>query len=137
MTRKQVLILCTGNSARSQMAEALVNHYLADEWQADSAGTDPAGYVHPLAIEVMSELGIDLSAQTSKSVDQFRDAELDLVVTVCDDAAENCPIWLGHGSRVHMGFADPARATGTREERLVVFRRIRDELRAQLFPILE
>jgi arsenate reductase len=137
MTRKQVLILCTGNSARSQMAEALVNHYLADEWQADSAGTDPAGYVHPLAIEVVSELGIDLSSQTSKSVDQFRDAELDLVVTVCDDAAENCPVWLGRGRRVHMGFEDPAKATGSREERLAVFRRIRDELRSQLLPILE
>jgi arsenate reductase len=118
------------------MAEGLVNHYLGDQWKAYSAGTQPAGYVHPLAIEVMSELGIDISAQTSKAVDLFRNAEPDLVVTVCDDAAENCPVWLGRGRRVHVGFEDPAKATGSREERLAVFRRVRDELRAQLFGVL-
>ena len=134
--KREVLFLCTGNSCRSQMAEGLVNHDLGDQWKAYSAGTQPAGYVHPLAIEVMSELEIDISAQASKAVDQFRDAELDLVVTVCDDAAENCPVWLGRGRRVHVGFEDPARATGGREERLAVFRRVGDELRAQLLGVL-
>ena len=134
--KREVLFLCTGNSCRSQMAEGLVNHDLGDQWKAYSAGTQPAGYVHPLAIEVMSELEIDISAQASKAVDQFRSAEPDLVVIVCDDAAENCPVWLGRGRRVHVGFEDPARATGGREERLAVFRRVRDELRAQLLGVL-
>ena len=130
--RKQVLFLCTGNSARSQMAEGLVNHYLGDRWQAHSAGTMPAGAVHPLAVQVMSELAIDISRQRSKSVDVYRGEVFDLVVTVCDDAAENCPTWLGDGRKVHIGFEDPARAAGTDEERLAVFRRVRDEMRQQL-----
>ena len=126
--RKQVLFLCTGNSCRSQMAEGLANYALGDRWEAYSAGTEPAGYVHPLAVEVMAEIGIDISGQQSKSADRFRDAPLDLVVTVCDDAAENCPVWLGQGRKVHIGFEDPARATGSDEERLAVFRRVRDEI---------
>ena len=136
MMKKRVLFLCTGNSARSQMAEGLVNHYLGDEWQAYSAGTKPAGYVHPLAVQVMAELGIDTSRQRSKSTDEFRDKELDSVVTVCDDAAENCPVWLGNGRKVHIGFEDPARAVGSDEERLAVFRRVRDEMRRELFALL-
>jgi arsenate reductase (thioredoxin) len=134
---KKVLFLCTGNSARSQMAEGLVNHSLGAEWRAYSAGTDPAGYVHPLAVEVMAELGIDISGQQSKSTDEFRDIDLDLVVTVCDDAAENCPVWLGQGHRVHVSFQDPAKATGSEEERLAVFRRIRDAIRNQALGVLE
>jgi arsenate reductase len=118
------------------MAEGLVNRFLADGWQAYSAGTDPAGYVHPLAVEVMAELGIDISGGQSKSVAAFRDMDLDLVVTVCDDAAENCPVWLGQGRRVHVGFEDPAKATGTRDERLAVFRRIRDEIRRRVSDLL-
>jgi arsenate reductase len=133
---KQLLILCTGNSCRSQMAEGMVNHFLGDEWQAVSGGTDPAGYVHPLAVEVMAELGIDISGQQSKSADRFRDASLDLVVTVCDDAAKNCPLWLGNGHKVHIGFEDPAKATGSDEERLAVFRHVRDEIRQRLLDYL-
>jgi arsenate reductase len=104
------------------MAEGLVNHYLGDDWNAYSAGTDPSGYVHPLAIGALAELGIDISNHTSKSTESFRDASLDWVVTVCDDAAENCPLWLGQGNTVHIGFPDPAQATGTDDEKMVVFR---------------
>lgn len=134
--KKRVLFLCTGNSCRSQMAEGLVNHYLSDGWTAYSAGTDPAGYVHPLAVRVMSELDIDLSGHRSKSTDEFRENKFDLVVTVCDDAAENCPIWLGHGLKTHIGFEDPARASGSEEERLVIFRRVRDEIRRAVLDLL-
>ena len=91
MSVQRVLFLCTGNSARSQMAEGLVNYFLGDTWEAYSAGTKPSGYVHPLAIEAMAELGIDISAQRSKSADEFREMELDRVITVCDQAAKNCP----------------------------------------------
>jgi arsenate reductase len=130
------LFLCTGNSCRSQMAEGVVNHYLCDEWQAYSAGTKPAGYVHPLAVRAMSELDIEISGQYSKSADGFREKEFHTVVTVCDAAAENCPVWLGSGRKVHIGFDDPARATGSDEERLAVFRRVRDEIRQQIFDFL-
>jgi len=133
---KKVLFLCTGNSCRSQMAEGLVNHYLGDEWRAYSAGTDPAGYVHPLAVRAMSELGIDISRQRSKSTDEFRETQFDLVVTVCDSAAENCPVWLGNGHRTHIGFEDLAQAAGSDEERLAVFRRVRDEIRREILNFL-
>ncbi|MFZ5916207.1 MAG: arsenate reductase ArsC [Chloroflexota bacterium] len=136
-SRRQVLFLCTGNSCRSQMAEGLVNHFLGDEWQAHSAGTAPAGYVHPLAIQVMAELGIDISAQRSKSTDEFRATEFDTVVTVCDAAAENCPIWLGRGHREHIGFLDPAQAGGSQAERLAVFRQVRDEIRQRVLGYLD
>jgi arsenate reductase len=134
--RKRVLFLCTGNSCRSQMAEGIVNHYLNNEWHAHSAGTEPAGYVHPLAVEAMAELGIDISSQRSKPVDEFRAAEYDVVVTVCDDAAENCPVWLGSGRKTHIGFEDPAQATGSSMQRLAVFRRVRDEIRREMFDLL-
>jgi arsenate reductase len=134
--RRQVLFLCTGNTARSQMAQGLVNHYLGDEWQAHSAGTDPAGTVHPLAVQAMSERGIDISHHRSKSIAEYRGVEFDLVVTVCDDAAENCPIWLGGGRKVHLGFEDPARATGSDEGRLAVFRRVRDKMCQQLLDLM-
>jgi arsenate reductase len=110
------------------MAEGLVNHLLGDRWEAFSAGTAPAGYVHPLAIKAMDEIGIDISAGYSKSVDEFRDVKFDIVITVCDDAAENCPLWLGSGNVQHIGFPDPAEATGSEEERLEVFRQVRDGL---------
>jgi arsenate reductase len=135
--RKRVLFLCTGNSARSQMAEGLVNHFLGDKWQAQSAGTNPAGYVHPMAVQVMAELGIDLSGARSKSVDEFRGAEFDLIITVCDHAAENCPLWLGKGRRVHVGFRDPAAAEGSEAERLEVFREVRDDIRREVFAVLD
>lgn len=137
MNKKRVLFLCTGNSCRSQMAEGVVNDLLGDHWKAFSAGTDPAGYIHPLAIEAMAELGIDISDQRSESVEVFRDAEFDVVITVCDQAAENCPLWLGTGTVHHIGFPDPAEATGTEQERLEVFRRVRDGLRREVIRYLE
>ena len=133
MTRK-VLFLCTGNSCRSQMAEAIVNARLSNDWRAFSAGTQPSGYVHPKAIRVLDEIGIQHSG-ASKHTDLFRDWDFDLVVTVCDDAAENCPVWLGKGKRVHLGFPDPARAEGTDEETVAVFRSVRDAI-AQKVPEL-
>jgi arsenate reductase len=119
------------------MAEGLVNHYSRERWVAHSAGTRPSGYVHPLAVRVMSELGIDLSGQRSKSVEEFRDVDFDLVVTVCDNAAANCPVWLGQGRVIHIGFPDPAQATGTEVEKLAVFRQVRDAIREQVFAHLE
>jgi arsenate reductase len=129
--KRRVLFLCTGNSARSQMAEAIVNHDLAEEWQAVSAGTQPAGYVHPLAIAALAEIGI-MHQGRSKSVDEFRNQDFDVVITVCDDAAENCPVWLGKGKRTHIGFSDPARAVGSEAEKLLVFRQTRDEIRRKI-----
>jgi len=137
MGKKRVLFLCSGNSARSQMAEGLVNHFLGDRWEAYSAGTAPTGHVHPLAIQAMAELGIDISRQRSKSVDEFRDTDFDLVITVCDQAAQNCPLWLGPGQVKHMGFPDPAAATGSEAERLEVFRQVRDGLRQEVSHYLK
>jgi arsenate reductase len=137
MNKKRVLFLCTGNSCRSQMAEGLVNHYLGEIWEAYSAGTQPAGYVHLLAVQAMLELGINLFGYRSKSVDEFRDTHFDMVITVCDDAAENCPVWLGQGKVVHIGFPDPARATGSCAEQLAVFRQVRDAIREQVLGYLE
>jgi arsenate reductase len=133
---KQVLFLCTGNSCRSQMAEGLVNHFLAGQWQAYSAGTAPVGYVHPMAIQVMAELGIDLSGHNSKSADEFSQTYLDLVITVCDDAAENCPVWLGQGRVAHISFPDPAKSTGSEVERLVVFRQVRDAIQREILAFV-
>jgi arsenate reductase (thioredoxin) len=133
---KKVLFLCTGNSARSQMSEAIVNARLGGEWEAVSAGTQPSGYVHPKAIEALQEIGIDHQGR-SKSTDEFQDASFDLVVTVCDDAAENCPVWLGQGKRVHLGFPDPAGATGSDEEVLGIFRQVRDDIAHKVVELLE
>jgi arsenate reductase (thioredoxin) len=130
---QKVLFLCTGNSCRSQMAEAIVNARYP-EWRAFSAGTHPSGYVHPLALKVLQEIGITHKG-VSKNVEQFREDKFDLVVTVCDDANEECPVWLGQGKRIHESFIDPARAEGTEEERLVVFRKVRDQL-AEKIPLL-
>ena len=126
-TLNKVLILCTGNSCRSHLAEALIKTRLGDRWQAFSAGTVPAGYIHPFALRVLSEIGIQHEGR-SKSTDEFRDTPFDVVITVCDDAAENCPVWLGQGKRIHIGFPDPAKATGTEEEVLAVFRQVRDDI---------
>jgi arsenate reductase len=125
--KKKVLFLCTGNSCRSHMAEAIVNARLGDRWRAFSAGTKPAGYVHPLALRVLKDIGIEHQGE-SKSTEQFKGVEFDLVVTVCDDAAENCPVWLGKGNRVHLGFPDPAKAQGSDEEILKIFRTVRDDM---------
>jgi arsenate reductase len=123
---QKVLFLCTGNSARSQMAEAIVNARYPD-WRAFSAGTKPTGFVHPMAIQVLREIGIEHRGE-SKGAERFRSRDFDLVVTVCDEAAEECPVWLGKGKRVHLGFRDPAKAEGTEEERLAAFRQVRDEM---------
>lgn len=133
---KQVLILCTGNSCRSQMAEALINHFRGDDWRAFSAGTEPAGYVHPLAIRAMEEWGVDISRQESKSVDLFRKAEFDIVITVCDDAAEKCPLWLGRERSIHIGFRDPAGVGGTEQERMAHFALLRDRIGQRLVGYL-
>ena len=134
--KKKVLILCTGNSCRSQMAEGLINHELGDQWQAFSAGTEPSGYVHPMAIQAMAELGIDISDNNSKSVDLFQETKMDLAITVCDDASEKCPVWLG-GNTVHIGFDDPAVAVGDEGERMATFRRVRDEIRDRVISHLK
>jgi arsenate reductase len=136
MAKSRVLFLCTGNSCRSQIAEGLVNHYLGKEWQAYSAGTRPSGFVHPLAVIVMAELSIDISGHVSKSTEMFRDSRFDMVVTVCDSAAEECPIWLGQGERVHIGFPDPALATGTEAEKLQIFRLVRDDIHRRVIYFL-
>jgi arsenate reductase len=140
MIKKQVLFLCTGNSVRSQMAQGLVNHFLGDDWEASSAGTAPAGVVHPLAIQVMRELGVDMSLQHSKSTEGMRQRRFDLVVTVCDHAAEHCPLWLSENGAervVHMGFPDPSAMAGGEREKLKAFRHTRDELRRKLFAHLK
>ena len=129
-----VLFLCTGNSCRSQMAEAIVNARLGGTWQACSAGTKPTGYVHPKAIQVLEEIGIHHEGR-SKSVDELRQVNFDLVVTVCDSAAEECPLWLGAGKRAHHSFPDPAKAEGGEEQVLAVFRQVRDEI-ARAIPEL-
>jgi arsenate reductase len=134
--RKRVLLLCTGNSCRSQMAAGWINHVLGERWEAHSAGTVPAERVHPLALRVMAEVGIDLSAHVPKRVDSFLGERWDLVVTVCDSAAEACPTFPGRVERLHVSFPDPAAAVGPEEERLAVFRRVRDDIRERLLAAL-
>ena len=135
MDKQRVLILCTGNSARSQMAEGLLRHDAGDRFEVESAGTRP-GRVRPEAIAVMEEIGIDISEHRSKSVDEFASQKFDYVLTVCDNAKESCPIFPGHTNRFHKSFEDPAAFDGTGEERLALFRRVRDEIREYLktFP---
>jgi arsenate reductase len=134
--KRKVLFLCTGNSCRSQMAEAIVNFDLGDVWEAVSAGTRPAGAIHPMALAALAEAGIPHQGR-SKSVDEFRQAEFDLVVTVCDSAAEECPVWLGKGKRLHVGFPDPAHATGTDSQVMDVFRSVRDDIRRRVVSTLD
>jgi len=129
--KKRVLILCTGNSARSQMAEGLLRHHAGEAFEVESAGTKP-GIVRPEAIAVMHELGIDISGHRSKHVDEFDGQQFDYVITVCDNAKEACPLFLGGTKRLHHGFDDPATIEGSPVERLAVFRRVRDELRDYL-----
>jgi arsenate reductase (thioredoxin) len=133
---KRVLILCTGNSCRSQMAEAIVNARVGGAWTAVSAGTRPAGFVHPLALRALQEIGIDASAARSKSVDEFRGEEFDLVLTVCDQASEECPLWLGTGRRHHIGFPDPAKVVGSEAEVIAAFRSVRDDIQERVLQFL-
>ena len=132
MTSKKpaVLILCTGNSCRSHLAEGVLRHAAGDLLDVLSAGSRPAGYVHPLAIEVMREIGIDLSGHTSKHLQEFTTREIETVITVCGNADQACPVFPGQVNRHHWPFDDPAHATGTDEEKKAVFRRVRDEIRA-------
>jgi arsenate reductase len=124
-----VLILCTGNSCRSHLAEGLLRAAAGDLLEVASAGSKPAGYVHPLSLEVMQELGIDISSHHSKHMDEFLSRTVETVITVCGNADQACPMFPGQLNRHHWGFDDPAHATGSREEQLVVFRRVRDEIR--------
>jgi len=132
---KRALILCAGNSCRSQLAEALINARLAGEWRAESAGTAPTGAVHPLALAALREIGIE-HAGRSKHADEFRGQSFDLVVTVCDAAAEACPVWPGAARKVHLPFPDPAKAVGTEEDVMAAFRRVRDAIAEQVVAVV-
>lgn len=125
---KSILVLCTGNSCRSHMAEGILRHLASDLFTVHSAGSNPSGYVHPLSIEVLSEIGIDISAHTSKHMDQFLNQQIDTVITVCGNADQACPSFPGQLNRYHWGFDDPAHAEGTDEEVKAVFQRVRDEI---------
>jgi arsenate reductase len=134
---KRILILCTGNSARSQMAEGFLRS-LDPALEVHSAGTDPAARVHSFAIQAMAEAGVDISGGIPKSVDRFTGEPFDYVITVCGEADKNCPVFSGTvGKRVHMGFPDPAAATGTGEEQLAAFRQVRDAIRARFREFYE
>src|SRR5215213_12036141 len=130
-SRKRVLILCTGNSARSQMAEGLLRHLAGDRFEVASAGVSPT-HVRPEAVAAMREIGIDISQHRSKSVDEFIDQQFDYVITVCDNANEQCPVFPANTQRIHWSFDDPAAAEGDENSRLAVFRRVRDEILRQL-----
>lgn len=131
--KKKILILCTGNSCRSQMAEGFLKSF-DKRLKVYSAGTKPSSQVHPKAIQVMKETGIDLSKNYPKTVDQFLNDSFDFVITVCDNAKESCPIFIGKvGKQLHIGFEDPAEAEGTDEEVLSVFRKIRDEIKKDFY----
>jgi len=136
MVRKRVLVLCTGNSCRSQMAEGLVNQRLGGRWEARSAGTAPAGRVHPLAVRAMAEVGIDISGGRPEHVEVYLHERWDLVVTVCDSAKEACPVFPQSVKTLHVSFPDPASAEGSEEERMVVFRRVRDDIADRLLPAI-
>lgn len=131
MAARRVLFLCTHNSARSQMAEGLLRHLGGERFEARSAGTE-ATRVRPLAIAAMDELGIDISTQTSKTLDPYVNDRFDYVVTVCDDANEACPFFPNAGHRIHWSLSDPSKATGTANEQLAVYRTVRDDLRARI-----
>jgi arsenate reductase len=133
--KKKILILCTGNSARSQMAEGLFRHEAGDRYEVFSAGTRPSS-VRPEAIAVLAEIGIDISGHRSKSVDEFMAQPLDLVITVCDNAKEACPVFPGRTLRLHWPFEDPAHVEGTEEARLAAFRKVRDQIRQKIRAFL-
>jgi arsenate reductase len=131
MTRPRVLFLCTHNSARSQMAEGFLRYLAGDRFEVASAGTE-ATRVHPLAIQVMQEVGIDIGAHRSKTVDALLGEPWDYVITVCDSANERCPLFPGRTARLHWSFEDPAQASGSQAQRLEMFRRVRDQVRGEL-----
>jgi arsenate reductase (thioredoxin) len=129
--KKRILFICTHNSARSQMAEGLLRALAGDRFEAFSAGTE-ATHIRPLAIKAMAELGIDISRQESKTLDRYLNEPFDEVITVCDTAAEACPIFPGAAKRQHWSFPDPSKATGSEAEQLAVYRRVRDEIQARI-----
>ncbi len=129
MKKPTILILCTGNSCRSHLAEGILRRALGEGYDVQSAGSKPAGYVHPLAVKAMGEIGIDISGHRSKHLNEFLKQDVETVVTVCGNADQACPMFPGQVNRYHWGFDDPAHATGTEEEKLAVFRRVRDEVR--------
>ena len=129
-----VLILCTGNSCRSQMVEGWINHELGDTWLARSAGTDPAEHVNALAVRAMAEVGIDISGGVPETVGRYLDQPWDLVITVCDSAKETCPVFPGTVEQIHVSFPDPADAEGSDDERMAMFRTVRDAIRSELLP---
>ena len=131
MAKPLILILCTGNSCRSHLAEGILRAAVGEAAEVASAGSDPAGYVHPMAEEVMKEIEIDISAHTSKHLDKFLQREVHTVITVCGNADQACPIFPGQAEKHHWPFDDPAKATGSEEEIRAVFRRVRDEIRAK------
>ena len=133
---KKVLFLCTKNSVRSQMAEGLMKSLGSVQWIVQSGGTSPT-FVHPLATRVMGEIGIDISQQTSKSLNQFLNEEFDYIITLCDEAALSCPAFPGQGKRLHWSVEDPAAASDTTEEKLLVFRRIRDAIQNKIEEFLK
>lgn len=136
MEKQRVLILCTGNSARSQMAEGLLRSMAGERFAVFSAGTKPS-FVRPEAIVAMRELGVDLSSHRSKSVDEYRDASFDYVITVCDNANESCPLFAGKAERIHWSFEDPAAVDGDEETRLGSFRKIRDRIAGRMRSFVE
>jgi arsenate reductase (thioredoxin) len=132
--KRRVLVLCTGNSCRSQMAEGWIKHLLGDRWEARSAGTAPAARVHPLAVRAMAEVGVDISDGRPEHVAAYLEEAWDLVVTVCDAAREACPTFPRPVPKLHLSFFDPAAAEGSEDERMAVFRRVRDDVRDRLVP---
>jgi len=136
MPATKILFLCTGNQARSQMAEATMRRLGAGRYEPVSAGADPKDRVHPLAVEVMAERGVDISGVVPKHVREFLDAGIDLVVTLCDSARQACPFFPGAPEQVHWDLEDPAAAGGTREERLAAFRAARDEIERRIEAML-
>ncbi len=129
ITKPLVLILCTGNSCRSHLAEGILRQAAGDLLDVQSAGSNPTGQVHPTAIQVMKEIGIDISDHRSKHMNEFLNREVETAITVCGNAGQSCPMFPGQVNRYHWGFDDPAHATGAEEEKLAIFRRVRDEIR--------
>lgn len=125
-----ILVLCTGNSCRSHLAEGILKKELGEAFRIESAGSKPAGYVHPLAIKALAEIGIDISGNRSKHLDEFLDDDIETVITVCGNADQVCPMFPGQVNRHHFPFDDPAHAEGSEDEQMTVFRRVRDEIKA-------
>ena len=135
-SKKKILFLCTGNSARSQMAEGLVSHFRREEFESFSAGIDPKG-VHPMALKVMREIDIDITNQHSKHLDEIKNIEFDYVITLCDHAEQNCPLFFTKGKRIHKAFSDPAAVNGEDEDITASFRIVRDQLKEYILDFTD